>query len=122
MSIYKFIGLAVFACVTFIGGYIFGEWSTYDEKLLSQIRMSYKTEAELTYKTMELSHNNFLLKQLIKIKTFEEVDELIEIRKMILSSELLKLEELLKDLPDANQELISNFIVDEVKKTIGDDI
>tara|TARA_B100000446_G_scaffold172358_1_gene180374 strand:- start:3955 stop:4323 length:369 start_codon:yes stop_codon:yes gene_type:complete len=122
MSIYKFIGLAVFACVTFIGGYIFGEWSTYDEKLLSQIRMSDKTEAELTYKTMELSHNNFLLKQLIKIKTFEEVDELIEIRKMILSSELLKLEELLKDLPDANQELISNFIVDEVKKTIGDDI
>ena len=122
MSIYKFIGLAVFACVTFIGGYIFGEWSTYDEKLLSQIRMSYKTEAELTYKTMELSHNNFLLKQLIEIKTFEEVDELIEIRKMILSSELLKLEELLKDLPDANRELISNFIVDEVKKTIGDDI
>ncbi len=122
MSIYKFIGLAVFACVTFIGGYIFGEWSAYDEKLLSQIRMSYKTEAELTYKTMELSHNNFLLKQLIEIKTFEEVDELIEIRKMILSSELLKLEELLKDLPDSNRELISNFIVDEVKKTIGDDI
>jgi len=122
MSIYKFIGLAVFACVTFIGGYIFGEWSTYDEKLLSQIRMSYKTEAELTYKTMELSHNNFLLKQLMEIKTFEEVDELIEIRKMILSSELLKLEDLLKDLPDSNRELISNFIVDEVKKTIGDDI
>jgi len=122
MSIYRFIGLAVFACVTFIGGYIFGEWSTYDEKLLSQIRTSYKTEAELTYKTMELSHNNFLLKQLIEIKTFEEVDELIEIRKMILSSELLKLEELLKDLPDSNRELISNFIVDEVKKTIGDDI
>lgn len=122
MSIYRFIGLAVFACVTFIGGYIFGEWSTYDEKLLSQIRTSYKTETELTYKTMELSHNNFLLKQLIEIKTFEEVDELIEIRKMILSSELLKLEELLKGLPDSNRELISNFIVDEVKKTIGDDI
>jgi hypothetical protein len=122
MSIYQFIGLAVFGCTSFIGGYIFGEWSTYDEKLLSQLWQSYNTQSEVSYKASELWDNNFFLQQLMNIEKLEDINDLIEARKILVSSELLKLEEQIDKLSYNEREIISEFIIDEVKKTIGDDI
>ncbi len=56
MNIYKYIGLAVFASICFIGGTLFGQWSTYDEEYVAALEAGYENQRYEAISIMSFGH------------------------------------------------------------------
>jgi len=120
MTIYKSISLAVFACIVFLGGFIVGEWATYDETVNKDIARGYQQSHETTLEFMDLVHDINNLSSITRLKSLEDLKEYKQVHKKYLLKKISRLEKQIEKEPYKEKSIYIKQEIERAKKVIND--